>query len=137
MSHARWVHCRVTAAFALELVVMRIPHVVDLNLSACEIVPEVLNWIGERCRALLHLNLSHTSITAADIANILDRTPSQHHPLLPFSFAELTRFPAERKASLQTINIRDIPNVISSFYSLTSSLLADSDVRARPSCTPL
>lgn len=99
---------------ALELVVTRIPNVVDLNLSACEIVPAVLNCIGERCRALLHLNLSHTAITATDVANILN----------------------QRKASLQTINIRDIPNVISSFYSLASNLLVDPDDVVSPSSSP-
>jgi hypothetical protein len=62
----------------LELVIARIPNVVDLNLSACEIVPAVLNCIGERCRALLHLNLSHTAITATDVANILNRTRTSH-----------------------------------------------------------
>ncbi|ELR14175.1 uncharacterized protein ACA1_131780 [Acanthamoeba castellanii str. Neff] len=103
-----------TAAVALELVVTRIPNVVDLNLSACEIVPAVLNCIGERCRALLHLNLSHTAITATDVANILN----------------------QRKASLQTINIRDIPNVISSFYSLASNLLVDPEDVVSPSSSP-
>ncbi len=75
-------------AVALELVVTRIPNVVDLNLSACEIVPAVLNCIGERCRALLHLNLSHTAITATDVANILNRTRTRatsHKTLCDFS----------------------------------------------------
>lgn len=81
-------------ATALEAIVSRLINVTDLNLSACEVrvvlaslPPQSIYWssvdvlkklsadvldaIGERCRSLQVLNISHTNITAQDITQLL------------------------------------------------------------------